>query len=163
MTNDPNLPSSTDVDEQSGDGIDLGKAPTDQGVGEADAGDLHEIVLKVGPGGVRKQRFVGRLVGEQREYTKAGTDLTRVYLSRKGKYVVHRQHSSWKDHAAQVDWSDWSDWKQWLGLADRAPEWGDFTLEVADSPQELRDRIPERIYRPLVYLMEEPSTQDLDI
>ncbi|MFD0366007.1 EXLDI protein [Nocardia sp. GCM10030253] len=153
------LSSTADVssEEQSAaSGIDLQKGA---------AGEFGEVVLKVGPGGARQQRFFGRLVGESRQYSKVAIETVRVYLSRKGKYVVQVHRSEWSDLAESTDWfKDWKNWKNWRGMvgADEL-SWGDFTVEVVDSLEQLRDRVPEKIYRTLVDVAAHPYSQDLDV
>ncbi|WP_051023022.1 EXLDI protein [Nocardia pneumoniae] len=159
MTTEPNELTSADaVDEPTG-GVTFVKEDAKRGGVE----DLHEIVLKVGPGGGRRQRFFGKLLGESREYTKVGVEVVRVYLSRKGKFVVHRQESNWREMAAATDWTDWKSWSVLLGFTGHEREWGDYTVEIVDTPAELAGRIPEHIYRTVVDVAENPATQDLEI
>ncbi|QLY31799.1 EXLDI protein [Nocardia huaxiensis] len=66
-------------------------------VPDATTGEMQEIVLRVGPGGGRTQRFTGRLLTESHQVTTAGTEIIRIYLSRKGKFVVHRHYIDWND------------------------------------------------------------------
>ncbi|MFX0580657.1 EXLDI protein [Nocardia nepalensis] len=131
-------------------------------VTKAVPGEFQEILLKVGPGGGRKQRFQGRLLGEARDYTKTGIAVTRVYLSRKGKYVVHRQASEWSDFAAMSWIKDWKkNWREIFEIDDQT--WADYTLEIVESFDELAGRIPAKIYRSLVDVRQHPQTEDLDI
>ncbi|WP_159839677.1 EXLDI protein [Nocardia sp. CY41] len=128
-----------------------------------DADDLRQIVLRVGPGGGRQQRFVGRLLGESREYTKVGMTVVRVYVSRKGKFVVHRRESDWREMSVAIDWTEWKNWRELLRPGSGEREWGDYTVEIVDSPAGLRGRIPEHIYRTVVDVAENPTSQDLQI
>ncbi|MFE7796340.1 EXLDI protein [Nocardia sp. NPDC057440] len=157
MSTDTQKLSSAASEEQSAaEGIDLHKGASEE---------FGEVVLKVGPGGARRQRFFGRLVGESRQYSKSGIETVRVYLSRKGKYVVYVQRSEWSDLAESTDWfKDWQNWKNWRGMlgADGLGR-GDFTVEVVDSLAQLRDRVPEKIYRTLADVTEHPYSQDLDV
>lgn len=157
MTTDPNNPAGVaTADEQAG-GVTFLKDSGERGGVE----DLREIVLRVGPGGGRRQRFFGRLLGESREYTKAGMDVVRVYVSRKGKFVVHRRESSWREMSVAIDWTEWKTWRDLLRSGGR--EWGDYTVEIVESPAELLGRIPEHIYRTVVDVAENPTSQDLQI
>ncbi|MEU4344144.1 EXLDI protein [Nocardia sp. NPDC023852] len=121
--------------------------------------ELREFVLKVGPGGGRMQRFVGRQIGGSRQFTKVGIDAVRVYVSRKGKYVVHRRMSDWSDCPAAGLIKDWKSWSNVL----YEQSWGDYTLDVVDTIDELRERIPAKIYHTLVDVAEHPRTENLDI
>ncbi|MEV0293146.1 EXLDI protein [Nocardia sp. NPDC050710] len=124
--------------------------------------EFEEIVLKVGPGGGRSQRFFGRQVGESRQITKEGVESVRVYLSRKGKYVVHRQQSDWSDFSMLGNWiNDWKNWRSMIGLGDQ--DWGDFTVDVVDSIEDLRELVPAKTYRSIADVALNPRMQDLDI
>ncbi|WP_433195660.1 EXLDI protein [Nocardia sp. CA-107356] len=150
MTTDPNPPT----------GIESSAAVVD--VTKTAPGEFQEIQLEVGPGGGRKQRFQGRLLGEAREYTKVGVELIRVYLSRKGKYVVHRRVSEWSDFAATIWITDWKkNWREIFEIDDRAC--ADYTVEIVESFEDLALRVPAKIYRSLVDVTEHPQTEDLDI
>ncbi|MEC3955108.1 EXLDI protein [Nocardia sp. CDC153] len=150
---------------------------------------MQEITLRVGPGGGRTQRFVGRLLSQAHRVTTEGSETIRVYQSRKGKLVVHSHIIDWNDfatatkHAAQEkkeefitaknnsDSSDYSpimnwakgfkNWREMLGLDEDG--YGDFTLDIVDSLGELRDRVPAKVYRIVADVVENPSTQVLDI
>ncbi|WP_157513911.1 EXLDI protein [Nocardia concava] len=150
---------------------------------------MQEITLRVGPGGGRTQRFVGKLLSQAHRVTKEGSEAIRVYQSRKGKLVLHSHIIDWNDfatatkHAAQErkeefitaknnsDSSDYSpimnwakgfkNWREMLGLDEDG--YGDFTLEIVDSLEELRDRIPAKVYRIVADVVENPSSQVLDI
>ncbi|MEV5837511.1 EXLDI protein [Nocardia sp. NPDC052112] len=125
------------------------------------ASDMRDVLLRVGPGGSRRQRFVGRKLGEAREFTKSGIQVVRVYLSRKGKYVVHRQQSDWMDFA-QTNWTrDLKNWREIFDVDDQT--WGDYTVDILDSVEELAERVPARIYRELVDTETSPKIDELDI
>ncbi|MGW5728859.1 EXLDI protein [Nocardia beijingensis] len=159
MTTDPNDPSGADTVEARACGVTIVKESAEPG----DAEDLRQIVLRVGPGGGRQQRFFGRLLGESREYSKVGMNVVRVYVSRKGKFVVHRRESDWREMSVAIDWTEWKNWRELLRPGSGEREWGDYTVEIVDSPAELRDRIPEHIYRTVVDVAENPNSQDLQI
>ncbi|MEV4124561.1 EXLDI protein [Nocardia sp. NPDC049707] len=125
------------------------------------ASDMRDVLLKVGPGGARRQRFVGRKLGETREFTKAGIEVVRVYRSRKGKYVVHRQQAAWVDFAL-TNWTrDLKNWREIFDVDDQT--WGDYTVDIVDSVEELAGRVPARIYRELVRPEASPTIDELDI
>ncbi|WP_330183455.1 EXLDI protein [Nocardia sp. NBC_01503] len=150
---------------------------------------MSRIELRVGPGGGRTQTFVGRLLSESQQVTKVGTEVVGVYLSRKGKFVVHRQYVEWSDfqqatkqayHTVRADFvtarrnSDQSDfspithwvkefknWREMLGLGKDG--YGDFTLDIVDSLDELRSRVPAKAFRIAADVVSNPASQDLDI
>lgn len=167
--------------------IDIQK--TDDDTQPALPSGLREFELRVGPGGGRTQKFTGRLLAEANEVTKAGTEVVRVYVSRKGKFVVHRHYIEWQDlqnatkHAYQEkklefatarrasDQSDFSaltdwvkgfkNWRELLGLGDDG--YGDFTLDIYETLGELRDRVPAKVFRIVADVTENPSETVLDI
>ncbi|MET9027562.1 EXLDI protein [Nocardia sp. NPDC004168] len=159
MTTDPNNLSGVDTAEKQACGVTIVKESAEPG----DVDDLRQIVLRVGPGGGRQQRFFGRLLGESREYGKVGMTVVRVYVSRKGKFVVHRRESDWREMSVAIDWTEWKNWRELLRPGSGEREWGDYTVEIVDSPAELRGRIPEHIYRTVVDVAEHPNSQDLQI
>ncbi|WP_280493259.1 EXLDI protein [Nocardia asiatica] len=159
MTTDPNTLSAAASVEEPADGVVLVKESAETG----DADELRQIVLRVGPGGGRRQRFSGRLLGESCEYSMVGMTVSRVYVSRKGKFVVHRHETNWREISVAVDWSDWKNWRELLGVGGGEREWGDYTVEIVDSPTELEGRIPEHIYRTVIDVAAHPTMQDLPI
>ncbi|MFQ6398371.1 EXLDI protein [Nocardia sp. KC 131] len=133
-------------------GIDMSKGAS---------GEFHEVLVKVGPGGVRRQRFFGRAIGESRQFTKVGIQTVRVWVSRKGKFVVQVRRSEWADLSEMTNLiKDWKNWRTTLGTDDFG--WGDYTVDVLDSVEELRDRVPERIYRALADAAGKPYTEDIN-
>ncbi|MGW4353489.1 EXLDI protein [Nocardia sp. NPDC004582] len=150
---------------------------------------MREITVRVGPGGGRTQRFVGRPLADGRKVTGDGSESVQVFLSRKGKLVVHRHFLDWTDFARATrnvaeerkdeyltvrKGSDRSDlslmaewlkgfggWREFLQLGKDG--YGDFTLDIVDSPGELRDLVPAKVYRIVADALENPASQVLDI
>ncbi|GAA4188511.1 hypothetical protein GCM10022252_23890 [Streptosporangium oxazolinicum] len=132
-----------------------------------------EIVVQVGQGGTgRKQRFSGVLLGEWGRTTGSRVEMFRVYRSRKNKYVLHVDRSpDWTDSLTSGS-DNWLEgllsrgaWRSYLGLADSS--WGfvqgEATLEVVNTFQELRGRIPDEFYDLIADMAERPVVEDLDI
>lgn len=158
-------------------------------VTQAEPEGLRTIELRVGPGGGRRQTFVGRDIAESHRVTKVGAEAIRVYLSKKGKLVVHRHHIEWAeftavtrrafrdkktefttaressgqaDLAAITHWAKgFRDWRDMLGLGDDG--YGDFTVDIVDEPDRLRDLVPEKVFRIVADMLENPAAQVLDI
>ncbi|WP_405167307.1 EXLDI protein [Nocardia sp. NBC_01499] len=131
---------------------------------KGDSDEFREVVVKVGPGGGRAQRFVGRLLGASTQFTRVGVEVVRVYSTRKGKYAVHKQATDWTDFSVMTDWVKEfkkKNWRNGFELDDQS--WGDYTLDVVDSVEELRELIPARIYRTLIDSTEQSPIEDLDI
>ena len=126
-----------------------------------------EITVEVGSGARRKVRFTGALLGQWRHSTGVQIDEYRVYRTRKGKFAVYLERSP--------DWSwtgGWGKkpppaWLKYLGLGNPEEDWGfakaESTLEVADSLEALRAKIPAELYEMVAAVAEEPPVKDLDI
>jgi EXLDI family protein len=121
-----------------------------------------EVIVRVGPGKGRKVRFVGVLLGEW--YSSQGrVETFRVYRGRTGKFVLHIERSA--------DWTmvdgegKPAGWRGYLGLGDvsygSTP--AESTLEVVESLEELRARIPPQLYDMVVGSAQQPVVEDLDI
>ena len=123
-----------------------------------------EIIVRVGPGKGRKVRFVGVLLGEWLNTTPSRTENFRVYRSRTGKFVVHIERSP--DYMVVDSEGKPAGWRGALGL-----KWdvsygstpGESTIEVVESLDELRDRIPAQLYDMVATYAQQPAVEDLDI
>ncbi|MDQ3694467.1 MAG: EXLDI protein [Chloroflexota bacterium] len=133
---------------------------------EAEEGRLEgykEITVKVGSGVYRKQRFSGVLLGELGRSANQRVEVFRVYRSRKDKLVLHVERSpeAW---AAGAD-NKRGGWRTFLGLGDQT--WGftqgESTLEVVDSLDALRAKIPAELYDMVAGVAVQPAVEDLDI
>jgi EXLDI family protein len=123
---------------------------------------LAEIVVKDGPGGVRGKRFVGRRVAAIREFDKSGVEVVKVFRSRTGKFVVQRQRSDWSDLASTAGYA--LDHKGWLGLLGIGEgTWGDYTVTVVETLDEVRDLVSAKLYRRIAAEVEQPRVEYLDI
>lgn len=123
-------------------------------------GGYEEVTVHVGVGKGRKLRFSGVLLGMWRHSTEGKEELYRVYRSPKGKFVLHLVRSP--------EWSagpNSGGWKAYLGLGDQ--DWkftqGQSTLEVFDSLDALREKIPVELYELVANMAEQPPIEDLDI
>jgi EXLDI family protein len=123
-----------------------------------------EIVVRVGVGRGRKQRFVGVLLGEWSRMVKSRQETFRVYRSRTGKFVVNVERSDeWKDNSSEK-WQ--TGWRSWIGDWS-ANQWGfvrgESTLHIVDSLDELRELLPDELYELVEGLADQPPVEDLDI
>ncbi|MEV0769782.1 EXLDI protein [Nocardia salmonicida] len=129
---------------------------------DPDTDGFAPIIVKVGPGGGRTQRFTGRQVGESRQVTRKAIDTVRVYLTRKGNYLVHKQTSAWSDYNELGDWTeDWKNWRSILGKGEQS--WGDYTTEVVDSLDALRPLVSPKVHLMIVDRAQHPLNHDLDV
>ncbi|MFF0528192.1 EXLDI protein [Nocardia amikacinitolerans] len=121
-----------------------------------------EVVLRVGHNGVRQVRFAGALLGEWRDLNDERTEHVRVFRSRKGKFVLHAQYSNWSEFPSDTNiFKDWRQWRRLTGLGDQ--DWGDFVMEIADSLDELKGKMPAKLYERVAYIVDRPQIEDLDI
>ncbi|NNH74446.1 EXLDI protein [Nocardia uniformis] len=125
---------------------------------------FEEIVLPVGHNGVRQVRFSGALLGESRDFDAEGNVQThiQVFRSRKGKFVLHIHAADWNDYSANFNWlKEMKSWRGLLGVGD--PSWGDYTLTIVDTIEELQDSIPAKLYERVADIADRPAVEDLDI
>jgi EXLDI family protein len=131
-----------------------------------------EIIVQVGQGTGRKQRFSGVLLGEWGRTTGSRMEMFRVYRSRQGRYVLHVDRSpDWTDSLTSGS-DNWLEgllsrgaWRSYLGLTDSS--WGfvqgEATLEVVDTVEKLRGKVPDEFYDLISDVAERPAVEDLDI
>ena len=154
---------------------------------ESSEAGFQQVTVQVGSGRDRReQRFSGVLLGEWRHPTaERRIERFRVYRTPKGKFALHTSR--------MPDWAAWSDPETWRGGWhwdwDRSPRGGDWrdlkqelkdtfrreaargwfwgpneeSLDVADTLEELRDRMPAEFYDTLVGDAANPDVEDLDI
>ena len=132
---------------------------------EARGEGFEEITVQVGPGKGRMVRFVGVLLGEWGRGTKDRVEAYRVYRGRNGKFAVHTQRSpeqAWKG-GSDEDGSS-SGWRKYFSPNQA---WGSntgiSTLDVSDTPEELRQAIPAELWEMVAAAAEQAPIEDLDI
>jgi EXLDI family protein len=121
---------------------------------------FEEITLRVGPGKGRKVRFTGVLLGD---WGSSDGGRVRVYRSRTRKFVVHIERAS--DWTARDADGKPSGWRSYIGLG--VHSWGfttaESTLEVVDTLEALRDKIPPPLFDMVAAMGDQPVLEDLDI
>ncbi|MFI7547023.1 EXLDI protein [Actinoplanes sp. NPDC049599] len=134
---------------------------------EGRLGGYDEIVLRVGPGLSRRQRFSGILLGEWGHSTNERTEIYRVYRARSGKYVVHIERSEGhKDLGPDAErWN--TGWRGWIGNWSSDQVWtktaAEATVHIADSLEDLRETLPDALYEQVAEMAEHPVIEDLDV
>ena len=122
-----------------------------------------EIVVRVGLGKGRKVRFVGVLLGEWATSTSSRYDTYRVYRGRSGRFVLHIERSP--SFTTVNEDGKPAGWRGYLGVGNvsygSSP--GESTLEVVESLDELRDRIPPQLFDMVAGPAQRPAVEDLDI
>jgi len=124
-----------------------------------------EITVRVGHGAGRKVRFSAVLLGQWGHSTGKRVEMFRVYRTRTDKFVVHMHRSpdwSWTGSDSE-GW--FGGWQKYLGMGEQS--WGftqgESTLEVVDSLEALREKIPAELYDMIAGMAEQPAVEDLDI
>ncbi|QBS42077.1 EXLDI protein [Nocardia sp. CS682] len=121
-----------------------------------------EVIVRVGHNGVRQVRFSGALIFETNEVTDTRMEHIRVFHSRKGKFVLHAHYSNWDEYPQSENWiKDLTNWRRMLGVGEQ--DWGDFILEIVDSVEELKDKLPDKVYERVFDIAKRPQIEDLDI
>ena len=123
-----------------------------------------EIIVRVGPGKGRKVRFTGVFLGEWVTTSHSRVETVRVYRGRTGKFVIHIDRSP--DYTMVDAEGKPAGWRGYLGL-----DWnvsygttpGESTLEVVETLDELRERIPPQLYEMVATSAQQPAVEDLDI
>lgn len=149
---------------------------------EGKSAGFDEIIVKVGAGAGRKVRFSGVLLGEWGNASDKRVEVFRVYRSRTGKFVLHIDRSPDYDGVTPTD-GDPEPAEGWRGLIGmtRNQSWGSFlglahggesswgytlgeaTLEVVETVEELRAKIPAELYDLIANAANQPPVEDLDI
>lgn len=126
-----------------------------------------EIVVRVGPGLGRKQRFSGVLLAEWERSTNELTETFRVYRSRTEKFVVHLERSEAHTNVGPnaEKWN--TGWRAWVGDWSADQTWtrtpAESSLRIAESLDELRDMLPADLYDLVADVTDQPTIEDLDI
>ena len=124
---------------------------------------FNEIIVQVGVGARRKVRFSGLLLGEWANSSSSLYEVFRVYRSRTGKFVVHTDRTAeWTAVDAE---GKPAGWRGYLGLGNISygTRPAESTLEVVDSLEALRDKIPTQLYDMVASSAQQPAVEDLDI
>jgi EXLDI family protein len=112
---------------------------------------FEEIILRVGRGAGRNVRFTGILLGEWSRTAADNSECVRVFLTRKGKFVVHRDRfDDCHVSVANSRGSRWG-WRSYLGF-------GEYICTFVR-----RDLLPAELYDRVAVTAEEPTFDDLDI
>ena len=122
-----------------------------------------EFIVRVGPGKGRKVRFTGVFLGEWLNTSYSRVETFRVYRGRTGKYVLHVERSP--DFSVLNAEGKPAGWRGYLGIGEisygNTP--GESTLEVIESLEELRAKIPPQLYDSVAGFAKQPAVEDLDI
>ena len=122
-----------------------------------------EIIVRVGPKPGRKVQFVGVLLGEWVNSSFSRVETFRVYRGRMGKFVLHIERSP--DYTVVDAEGKPAGWRGYLGIG--SVSYGDgpgeSILEVVDTLEGLRERIPSQLYDMVAGSAKQPTVEELDI
>ena len=122
-----------------------------------------EFTVRVGPGKGRKVRFTGVFLGEWVNTSYSRVETFRVWRGRTGKYVLHIERSP--DFSVLNADGKPAGWRGYLGIGEisygNTP--AESILEVIESLEELRSRIPPQLYESVAGFARQPAVEDLDI
>ncbi|GIJ76043.1 EXLDI protein [Micromonospora phaseoli] len=126
-----------------------------------------DVVVRVGPGLGRKQRFSGMLMAEMERTGNERDETYRIYRTRSGKYVVHLERSEAHVNNAPNAEKYRTGWRAWVGDWSANQSWtripADSSLRIADDLDALREMIPPELYELVLDAVHEPTIEDLDI
>jgi EXLDI family protein len=124
-----------------------------------------EVVVKVGIGAGRKVRFSAILLGEwfDTDHATGKFERYRVYRGAK-KFALHTERTEYFEMRdaqgnALTGWRAWSG----IGAASGGGRPAESTLDVFDTLEELRDRIPAQLFSSISASVKLPNVEDLDI
>lgn len=123
-----------------------------------------EIIVRVGLGRGRKVRFTGVFLGEWVNTSPNRVETFRIYRGRTGKFVLHIERTP--DYSVVDGEGKPGGWRAQLGLDWNASYgWApkEATLDVIETLDGLRDRIPPQLYDMVAGSAKQPPVEDLDI
>jgi len=142
---------------------------------EAKRSGFEEITVKVGKGRpYLSKQFRGRLLAKRRIRVQNGTRILTliVYQTAKGRFAIYTKNTA--------SWSDWSQSSKWPRKSAGVWNWDwdydssnydwssyfeddEHRLDVYDTLDELKDKIPEELYESIVKYMSGENVEVLDI
>jgi EXLDI family protein len=131
---------------------------------EAREAGFEEVTVKVGIGEGRKVRFSGRLLGEWFNAPTGGNfEHYRVYRGPK-RFALHIErtpHFEMRDASG----NPLTGWRAWtgIGMASGGGKPAEATLDVFDTLEELRDRVPDEFFAIVSASADQPFVEELDI
>jgi EXLDI family protein len=126
---------------------------------EARGAGFDEVTLRVG-GNVRRQvRFTGVLLGEWGRIQGGVAQKVAVYQGSSGKFVVYTERAQQRG-----SWSP-GGWRGYLGMGDQSWSFaeGGSTVEVVDSAEELRAKLPAEWCDSIAAALGGPAVDYLDV
>jgi EXLDI family protein len=133
-------------------------------VEDARQAGFDDVVVKVGTGAGRKVRFSGVLLGDWINTEGERFEHYRVYRGPTGKFAIHVERTEhWEMRDAQGN--PLTGWRAWtgIGMASGGGQPAHATLEVVETLEELRKRVPTQLYEMVAESVDQPYLEELDI
>jgi EXLDI family protein len=133
-------------------------------LGDARASGFDEIVVKIGTGAGRKVRFSGVLLGDWIDTEGERFEHYRVYRGPTGNFAIHVERTEhWEMRDAQGN--QLTGWRAWtgIGMASGGGKPAHATLDVVDTLEELKPRVPPQLYEMVAALVDQPYVEELDL
>lgn len=124
-----------------------------------------EITVKVGTGGARRKvRFSGLLLGEWMRASGERVETVRVYRGRGGRFAIHTEHSP-EYQMRDAQGNPLTGWRAWtgIGMAAGGGKPAEGKLDVVDTLDDLRERIPPELYDMVAESAEQPTVEEIQI
>ena len=126
-----------------------------------------EVIVRVGAGLGRKQRFSGMLLAEMEQTGNERDETYRIYRTRTEKFVVHHERSEAHVNTGSNAEKYRTGWRAWVGDWSANQSWtripADSTLRIVGDLDALRDIIPRELYELVLDAVNQPTIEDLDI
>ena len=132
-------------------------------VEDARKAGFDEVILKVGFGAGRKVRFHAVLLGEWFKSDGEKFEHYRVYRGPK-KFALHIEHTEYFE-MRDAQGNPLTGWRAWtgIGMASGGGKPAEATLDLFDTLDELRDRVPAELFETVSASVRQPGIQELDI
>jgi EXLDI family protein len=132
-------------------------------VEDARKAGFEEVVLKIGFGAGRKVRFHAVLLGEWFKSDGEKFIHYRVYRGPK-KFALHTEQTEYFE-MRDAQGNPLTGWRAWtgIGMASGGGKPAEATLDLFDTLDELRDRVPEELFETVSASVKQPGVQELDI
>ena len=132
--------------------------------GAREAG-FEEVTVKVGIGAGRKVRFSAVLVGEwfDTDHATGKFERFRVYRGRH-KFALHIERTEYFE-MRDAQGNPLTGWRAWsgIGAASGGGRPAEATLDLFDTLDELRDRVPARLFEMVAASVQHPFVEELEL
>jgi EXLDI family protein len=133
-------------------------------VEDARVAGFDDIVVKVGTGAGRKVRFLGVLLGDWINTEGERFEHYRVYRGKAGKFAIHVERTEYWE-MRDAEGKPLTGWRAWtgIGMASGGGQPAHATLDVVDTLEQVRERVPAQLYDMVASAVDQPFVEELDI